>query len=68
MALAGAGLVGAAVALVTPGIQSDLIGAGLLLLVYVWQRVASARAQPQQGNPADPNAPKPGDAGGAPQQ
>ncbi len=24
--------------------------------------------QPQQGNPADPNAPKPGDAGGAPQQ
>lgn len=43
-------LLGAAVALVTPGIQSDLVGAGLLLLVYIWQRMASARAELRQGS------------------
>jgi len=43
-------LLGAAVALVTPGIQSDLVGAGLVLLVYIWQRMASARAELRQGS------------------
>ncbi|MCL5964702.1 MAG: TRAP transporter permease [Deinococcus sp.] len=39
-------LLGAALALVVPGVETDILGAFLLLAVYLWQKLVSSRLTP----------------------